>query len=180
MTADDARALFRHMQWADASIWNAVQSTKGGLTDDGLKARLHHVHLVQRVYLQIWQGEPHEVRELSSFSSLADLHAWARDYYARLTAFAGSLESSAMEHPLAFPWSNDLVKWFGEARPATLQETIQQVALHTTHHRGQLLTTIRELGGTPPLVDFIAWVWMGKPDPAWQPITTESTRAPDA
>jgi hypothetical protein len=27
----------------------------------------------------------------------------------------------------------------------------------------QVNTRIRELGGTPPLVDFIAWIWAGKP-----------------
>ena len=167
MTSDDARALFKHMEWADAAVWNAVHATRAALTDEVLRARLHHVHVVQRVYLQMWQGDPHEARELSSFSSLADVHAWARDYYASLATFAGTLETSALDHPVAFPWSDELVKWFGEARPATLQETILQVAMHTTHHRGQLTTMIRELGGTPPLVDFIAWVWMGKPDPAW-------------
>jgi hypothetical protein len=26
---------------------------------------------------------------------------------------------------------------------------------------------LRELGTTPPLVDFIAWAWAGKPSPDW-------------
>ena len=42
-----------------------------------------------------------------------------------------------------------------------------QVALHSTYHRGQINARIRELGGEPPLTDFIAWVWAGKPQPSW-------------
>lgn len=35
--------------------------------------------------------------------------------------------------------------------------------MHTTYHRGQLNTKIRELGGEPPLTDFIYWVGLDKP-----------------
>jgi uncharacterized damage-inducible protein DinB len=45
----------------------------------------------------------------------------------------------------------------------TLAETIFQVTSHSTYHRGQVNARLRELGGEPPLVDFIAWVWFGKP-----------------
>ena len=47
--------------------------------------------------------------------------------------------------------------------PATLEETMLQVASHSTYHRGQINTRFRELGGDPASVDFIVWVWMGKP-----------------
>jgi uncharacterized damage-inducible protein DinB len=67
-----------------------------------------------------------------------------------------------------FPWADELEKWFGEARPAAVDETMLQVAMHTAHHRGQLCTMIRELGGKPPMVDFVAWIWMGKPEPTWE------------
>jgi hypothetical protein len=47
--------------------------------DASLQERLHHVHVVQRIYLQLWQDLPHEVRELSTFTTLDDVRAWARD-----------------------------------------------------------------------------------------------------
>lgn len=49
----------------------------------------------------------------------------------------------------------------------TLAETAFQVTSHSTYHRGQVNTRMRELGGEPPLVDFIAWVWFGKPAAEW-------------
>lgn len=166
MTNDEVRALFAHMEWADAQVWTAI-GTIDPAGDASLQERLHHVHVVQRIYLQLWQDLPHEVRELSTFTTLDDVRAWARDYYVELRRFLSRVDTAGLERPIVFPWADDLVKWFGEARTATLQETMQQVAMHTAHHRGQLTTTIRQLGGTPPLVDFIAWVWMGKPEPEW-------------
>ena len=47
------------------------------------------------------------------------------------------------------------------ARPAL------HLALHTAHHRGQVNARLRELGAEPPLVDYIAWLWKGRPDAMW-------------
>ena len=54
--------------------------------------------------------------------------------------------------------------------PATLEETMLQVASHSTYHRGQINTRFRERGGDPPSVDFIIWVWLGKPKADWENI----------
>ena len=56
----------------------------------------------------------------------------------------------------------------GREISATSQgETMLQVVSHGTHHRGQISTRLRELGVEPPLVDFIAWCWFGKPEADW-------------
>jgi uncharacterized damage-inducible protein DinB len=65
------------------------------------------------------------------------------------------------------PWADRLVERFGQALPATWSETVLQVNLHTTYHRGQVTSRLRALGSEPPLTDFIAWIWMGRPAPGW-------------
>ena len=68
----------------------------------------------------------------------------------------------------------------GDARPAqaadrfgdprgnvTLGVTAFHAVAHTTHHRGQVMTRLRELGGAPPLVDYVIWVWSGNPVAEW-------------
>lgn len=47
---------------------------------------------------------------------------------------------------------------------AKLKEKLHQVS---TYHRGQANSRLRELGGKPPLVDYIAWIWFGRPAPRW-------------
>ncbi|HLG57803.1 MAG TPA: hypothetical protein VI485_20835 [Vicinamibacterales bacterium] len=38
---------------------------------------------------------------------------------------------------------------------------------HSTYRRGQVNERFREVGGEPPLVDDIAWIWFGRPEPDW-------------
>jgi uncharacterized damage-inducible protein DinB len=68
---------------------------------------------------------------------------------------------------LDFPWSAQVLKRLGSAGPATVGESILQLVLHTTYHRGQVSGRLREAGGEPPLTDFIAWIWMQRPRPDW-------------
>ena len=77
------------------------------------------------------------------------------------------LDPETLQRQVHFPWSQQLVERWGVAQPATLTETILQVALHSTYHRGQVNTRLRELGAEPPLTDFIAWIWMGRPAAEW-------------
>jgi len=63
--------------------------------------------------------------------------------------------------------SGRVKKVFEKVTPATHAESVVQVAMHTTYHRGQVATQIRALGGEPPLTDFVVWIWLGKPEPEW-------------
>jgi len=40
---------------------------------------------------------------------------------------------------------------------------VLQVFLHTQHHRGQVCMRMREVGVVPPTIDFILWLWAGRP-----------------
>jgi len=50
----------------------------------------------------------------------------------------------------------------------TMRETMHQVVLHSTYHRGQVAAYLRTLGGEPPLTDYIAWLWAGRPAAEWK------------
>lgn len=171
MNQDEATQLLTHMEWGDSVIWKSILATDSARQDPAVMARLHHIHVVQYIYMRMWSGEPGLGRELATFRDLEEVQNWARATYADLRAFSENAGPEVFSQAVEFPWADELVKWFGEARPATVQETIVQVAMHTSHHRGQLCSTIRLHGGEPPLVDFIGWVWMGKPAPDWPPLS---------
>ena len=72
------------------------------------------------------------------------------------------------EKIIEIPWSKFMERRIGKkVVPATLEETMLQVASHSTYHRGQINTRFRELDGEPAIVDFIVWVWLGKPLANW-------------
>ena len=38
-----------------------------------------------------------------------------------------------------------------------------QCVMHSQYHRGQNATRLRELGGSPPITDYILWLYKSKP-----------------
>jgi uncharacterized damage-inducible protein DinB len=164
---DQLRALVQHMEWADAETWKAALKVEAAARDARLLDRLQHLHTVQQVYQQVWRGEGKDVPAAGSFADLGVLLAWARPGYAGLRAFVEALDAEGLGRPVRFPWAAEIEKRYGAAGPATVGESILQVVLHTTYHRGQVATRVRELGGEPPTTDFILWIWRGRPAPAW-------------
>ena len=93
---------------------------------------------------------------------------WGRGYYAEAFAHLGALGDEAMAGPLPVPWAAMVEQRLGRApEVTTLGETALQVALHSLYHRGQVNARLRAVGGEPPLIDYIAWIWLGRPAPAW-------------
>jgi len=76
MRMSEYRQLMRHMAWADAEVWRAVLAHPAAAADASTKGRLHHIHLVQWAYLQVWRNEPVAMGEQDSFGDLADIRDW--------------------------------------------------------------------------------------------------------
>ena len=75
---------------------------------------------------------------------------------------------AALTESMVPPWGPMVEAKLGmKCAPTTLRQTLLQVALHSAHHRGQVSARLRELGAEPPPTDFIAWLWLGKPQPEW-------------
>ena len=159
--------LLLHMEWADVQTWRALRTIPAADSDQRLKWLLHHLQLVRSIYLQAWRGDAFQITELQSYPDLAAIDAWTRPYFPQAMAFAKDLDPARFAEPVEFPWSAMIAEKFGTVLPATLGQSVWQVLTHTAYHRGQIATRIRELGGEPPLVDFLYWVWSGKPAPEW-------------
>jgi uncharacterized damage-inducible protein DinB len=70
---------------------------------------------------------------------------------------------------VTLPWGDRLAQALGTPRASALglADTVVHVAFHITHHRGQVASRMRSLGVEPPLVDYVAWVFAGKPLATW-------------
>jgi uncharacterized damage-inducible protein DinB len=158
--------LFRHMQWADALVWNAVLPNADAAADERLRELLFHLHLVQRLFLTVWKEEAFKSPPESP--DLATVRESARSYYADLEAFLSQMDELMLTNVVVLPWAARFAERLGRA-PATptLAETLLQVVMHSTYHRGQVNARLRALGGEPPLTDYIAWVWFGRPEAEW-------------
>jgi len=165
-TTELIRDLYSHMEWADALLWRAVlESPAAGNAE--VRDRLMHIHMTQRAFLQVWKKQELDHYQSMTFATTADLYAWARPYYPQLADFLAALVPSRFIEPAPVPWAKYFVPDGHEAAITTLGEAMLQVTSHSTYHRGQLNTRLRDLGAEPPLVDYIGWVWLGRPAPAW-------------
>lgn len=159
--------LYRHMEWADATMWAAVLTAQNGLSDARLRDYLYHLHLVQHAFLRAWRGEPLDT-PYPTFDNAQALMSWAHGYHAEAQAYVAGFSEQELDHPMSVAWASMVERYIGRP-PAvtTVGETALQVALHSTYHRGQINARLREVGGTPPPVDYIFWLWLGRPAADW-------------
>ena len=164
MPANHFKNTFQHMDWADATVWTTVLAAPAATADVHLAKTLFHIHETHHAFLNAWEGKPLERFKYESFDSLKSIHHWGLAFYAKLPGFMDSVSDENINEPCVLPWA----KYFGRAlghdpEVSTLGDTLQQVPSHTMHHRGQVLRRLRELEIQPPTIDYIVWVWSGKP-----------------
>jgi len=159
--------LYRHMEWADALLWSSVADAPAAGADGKVRATLYHVHLVQHAFLRTWRGEKMEA-PFPTFEQLSGLMTWAKSFHQHAAVHMARLEAEQLAKPMPLAWSAQVESAIGRAPGmTTVGDTVLQVALHSIHHRGQLNVRLRELGATPPLLDYIGWVWYGRPVAEW-------------
>jgi len=143
--------LFDHLVWADAAILKAVRGHAGAADDDEMRRVLHHIVLVQRVYLAILWNRPFDLeKEAQAPATFDALEALFRAAHAEAIAAVGALEESELARSVEMRFMPGL--WFSMA------EGLMQMVMHSQSHRGQCATRLRVLGGKAPITDFIMWV----------------------
>ena len=158
--------LYGHMEWADAAVWSAVLASDAARKDEKLQGYLNHLHMTQRAFLRVWRDEPRGT--YPTFDDARALLDWARAYYGEARVHLQTVRGAQLAEPMPVPWAAMVERRLGRApETTTVGETVLQVALHSLYHRGQVNARLREVGGEPPLVDYIAWVWLGRPGPDW-------------
>ena len=159
--------LYRHMEWADAAVWKAVLASEAGRTDAKVREYLYHLHMVQHAFLRLWCNEPRE-EPYPTFDEASALCNWARAYHDAALNHLKTLFDDNSSKAMPVPWAKMIEQRIGRTpESTTVRETALQVILHSTYHRGQINARLREVGGEPPLVDYIAWLWLGRPAPDW-------------
>lgn len=159
--------LYKHMEWADAAVWRAVLAADTSRDDPKLRELLYHLHLVQRAFLRAWRGEPRDT-PFPTFDDARSLMLWGRSYYDEIFKHLENLTDEEISKPAVLPWAELVEKQLGQT-PAEISanDMMLQVPLHSQYHRGQINARLRAVGGEPPTVDYIVWLWLGRPAAKW-------------
>ncbi len=159
------RDLYGHQEWADAEIWEAVEGQPGAIDDEHIAKRFRHFHSTQFGYLKLLRGEEIDIKDFirryGDSVAIADVRKNAIEIHQELVRFLAAMPESRLNERLLIPWFKD------PTFVVTVAQALVQVPMHSQHHRGQNFTRLRELGGKPPTLDFVLWIWKGRPKPAW-------------
>jgi uncharacterized damage-inducible protein DinB len=157
---DHLRDMFRHMAWADF-IWFETWARSGFQDDPDLLQRMQHTADVQGAFLMVLKGEdvlfPFEKPE----PAFGQLRSLTGSNHRAFDLLFSALEPEGITRTVRVPW------FPGPPCLVTVAEALTQVAMHTQHHRGQLMTRLKTLGGKPQNVDYIIWAWKNRPAGQW-------------
>jgi uncharacterized damage-inducible protein DinB len=160
MTIGDVRGLFAYGSWANARFFAAAEA----LADEELRAAaassfasvratLGHIVGAEWIWLRRWRGESLATPPIwVANASLTELKVQLVALEADRETYLGSLTDAALDRPLVYRSLS------GEAHSDALGGTLQHVVNHSTYHRGQAASQLRQLGRIPPNTDLIAYL----------------------
>ena len=92
---------------------------------------------------------------------MAELKESVKQYHTEMADVLRGFDDTALEEIVDAPW-------FSRPTNISRRHALMQAAMHSHYHRGQNATRLRELGGTPPITDFIIWLRNGQPAAQWE------------
>lgn len=153
------RELLAHQAWADAALLNAVLRHPPATQDEPLRKTLHHIGVVQLFFTSLMLDREFDAAvEVQPPAQTSALIPYFQRAAAACADSIANLTPDGLERPLPTPYFKD--------NPPTVREALLQLILHSQNHRGQCATRLRELGGQPPVLDYIIWK-VTRPEPQW-------------
>jgi uncharacterized damage-inducible protein DinB len=159
MTLDDLRSLYTYNAWANARFFEAIEGLDETRRTAPLEssfpsviATLGHIVGAEWIWLSRWQGtSPSGFPDWLQAPTLEDLRSrLSRVESDRATYLAGLAEAD-LQRPVAYRTLD------GTAHSTRLLDLLLHLVNHSTYHRGQVTTLLRQAGGAPPATDYVVY-----------------------
>lgn len=159
MTLDDLRSLYAYNAWANAGFFEAIEGLDESKRTQPIEssfpsviATLGHIVGAEWIWLSRWQGtSPTGFPDWLQSPTLEDLRSRLSQVESDRAAFLSPLTEDDLQRRLSYKLLN------GTASSTRLLDLLLHVVNHSTYHRGQLTTLLRQVGGTPPATDYVVY-----------------------
>lgn len=159
MAIDLIRTLFAYDEWANARFLDAAcQLSHEQWTKDlssgfpSIRETLSHVVATEWVYLRRWNGEsPTTVPGWAKAPDAASLRTRLTEVEAERAVFLASLTESDLQRQIAYR------NFKGEEWRYTCRDLLLHLVNHSTYHRGQVATMMRQVRAHPPSTDLLVF-----------------------
>lgn len=159
MNVAHVATLYAFNRWANARALAMVRPlaphefTADLRTSHGsIHGTLVHVLWAEWIWLERWRGEsPQRVFGVDDYPDVEAIEAAWRGIAREQDAFIGRLTDARLAEPLTY------VNVQGERWTYPLGHMLQHVVNHSTYHRGQIVTLLRQLGRSAEPTDFLVF-----------------------
>jgi len=157
MESERIKALYEYNRWANERIFEAVsritpEEYKRDMQSSHRSVRDTFVHVVsaERIYLQRVSGtSPKALWSPLDFATVSKLREQWVELIREQMAFIANLTEEQLKKPITY------INLAGEPFTYPLWQILQHVVNHSSYHRGQITTMLRQLGAKPEATDFL-------------------------
>lgn len=141
--------LMQHMRWADDLIADAL--TRDPPAGDDVVALFAHIAAVEHLWYARIQDRPPAIAVWPSLT-VEQARALANEHADLFEALVLAANDDVLANRVRYRNSA------GRGFENTIGDIVTHVAMHGSHHRGQILQRLRASGREPPYVDFIQFM----------------------
>ena len=157
MTVQGIMTLFQYDEWATKRTIESVSLLSEELYKRDLKSSfgsihgtLFHIYWADCLWLGRWKGESFSpLLSADQVEDLGILNDHWQEYRENLNAYIKDLTDSKLSSPLSYTDTR------GNPHSEPLYEQMQHKVNHSSYHRGQIVTMLRQLGSRPQATDLI-------------------------
>ena len=151
--------LYEYNGWANARIVEAASRlTAGEFTKDlrssyrSVRDTLVHVMSAEWIWLMRWKGiSPQAMLAASDFETISPLKARWAEIRQEQAEFVSAATEESLRSAVSY------INTRGEPFTYALWQMMQHVVNHSTYHRGQVTTMLRQLEAEPIATDFLVF-----------------------
>jgi len=151
------RDLLSYTMWANRAQLGALRAVAAddllrdaGASHRSLLGTMAHVVGSERMWLSRFSGKP--LARVPGVEDYPDLHSLiygAEEVWAEMGAFVAGLDDPQLEREIT--WTNSR----GETYTQELWRPVLHMVNHSTYHRGQVTSLLRQLGYAPVPTDLV-------------------------
>lgn len=156
MDLPQLRSLFAYNQWANQRVFDAVTPLSEeqfarplSSSFSSIRDTLGHIVGAEWVWLRRWNGEsPSSIPDFVTSSTVESLRTKLSDIERERDRFLASLAEPELARQLTY------TNFAGERLSYSLRDLFVHVVNHSTYHRGQIATMLRQVGAKPIGTDY--------------------------
>ena len=160
MEASQILRLYAYNEWANLRTLDALQSLSAdqftrslGGSFSSIRDTFSHVVDAEWIWCRRWQGEsPRTFPKPDSYRDVAALRARWVEVRKAQAAFLADLADPDLRRPVTY------VNLKGETWTYVLEDALVHLVNHSSYHRGQVATLLRQVGAVPLATDYLLFL----------------------